>query len=157
MQERQKEYEEEYLTRSESEYREQVYDSFADSLEDYLGRLTKEQRERLELASAALHRSDAVWLEERALWLQRLAVMLQRQPGWQQRVREALARRGETVSTRYQEVFQHNLDVIFLAVAEVFNERTEKQDRHLRKELAMLQEDLQTLIAQGAAKAPEAG
>ena len=47
MRERQDEYEEEYLTRSGSEYREEIYDNFADTLEDYLGRLTTEQKERL--------------------------------------------------------------------------------------------------------------
>jgi hypothetical protein len=150
LQEKQEEYEEKYLTRTESEYREESYDSLADSLEDYLGRLTAQQRERLRQASAALERSDAVWLQERAAWQQRLAVFLQRQPGWQQRVREAVARRSETVSPRYQEVYQHNLDVIFAAVADVLNTRSQKQDRRLRSELAQLREDLQTLIAQGA-------
>lgn len=149
LQERQEEYEEEYLTRTEPEYREDSYDSFADSMEDYLGRLSPQQRERLRQASNALERADAVWLGERAAWLQRLAVLMQREPGWQQRVREAVARRGETVSPRYQEVYAHNLQVIFAAVADVVNSRSEKQDRHLRMELADLQEDLQTLIAQG--------
>jgi hypothetical protein len=157
LQEKQTEYEEEYLTRTEAEYREESYDSFADTLEDYLGRLSEEQRERLRLAAAALQRSDAVWLQERAAWQKRLAVLLQRQPGWQQRVREEVARRGETVSPRYREVYEHNLDVIFEAVAAVLDSRSEKQDRHLRAELADLRGDLQTLIAQGITAPSEAG
>ena len=92
-----------------------------------------------------------------AAWLGRLAVTLQRQPGWQQRVREMLARRTETLSPRYQQVYDHNLEVIFEAVADVLNSRTPKQDRRLRAELASLQEDLQTLIAQGEAAPAEAG
>ena len=157
LRERQQEYEDDYLTRTEAEYREETYDSFAESLRDYLGKLTPAQRERLRLASAALERSDAAWLAERAAWLDRLAVMLQRQPGWQQRVRDALARRGETQSPRYRQVYEHNLQVVFGAVADVLNERTEKQDRHLRAELAALREDLETLIAQGAPAPAKSG
>ncbi|MDH4039801.1 MAG: DUF6279 family lipoprotein [Gammaproteobacteria bacterium] len=157
LREKQADYEEEYLSRTELEYREQSYESFADGLEDYLGRLTPQQRERLKRASADLERSDSVWLQERAAWVERLAVLLQRQPGWQQRVREMLARRGETLSPRYQQVFEHNLVVIFGAVADVLNSRTEKQGRHLRAELAGLREDLETLIAQGDAVPPKAG
>jgi hypothetical protein len=147
--ERQEEYEEEYLPRTEAEYREETYDSFADSFEDYMGRLSPEQRERLQQASADMERSDAAWLQERAAWLQRLGVMMQREPGWQQRVREAVAARGETVSERYREIYQHNLEVILGTVADVMNTRSEKQDRRLRGELAGLREDLQTLIAEG--------
>lgn len=150
LQERQAEYEEEYLARSEEEYREDSYESFSDSLADYLGKLSREQRARLQQGNAALERSDAVWLQERATWLDRLAVIMERQPGWQQQIRDAVARRGETVSPRYQRVYQHNLDVIFNIVAEVLNSRTERQDRHLRAKLGRLKKDLQVLIAQGA-------
>ena len=58
--ERQEEYEEEYLGRSEKKFREESYDSLLDSLQDYLGRLDKGQRSRLREASAALQRSDTV-------------------------------------------------------------------------------------------------
>lgn len=155
MRERQEEYEEEYLTRSGSEYREEIYDNFADTLEDYLGRLTGEQKERLRQAVAEFERADEVWLQERAASIERLAVMLQREPGWQERVREAVKRRGESVSPRYQEVYQHNLDAVFAAVAGVLNSRSERQDRYLREELAGLREDLETLIAQGIALPPD--
>ena len=155
MRERQDEYEEEYLTRSGSEYREEIYDNFADTLEDYLGRLTGEQKERMRQAVAEFERADEVWLQERAASIERLAVILQREPGWQERVREAVKRRGETVSPRYQEVYQHNLDAVFAAVAGVLNSRSERQDRYLREELAGLREDLETLIAQGIALPPD--
>ena len=57
---------------------------------------------------------------------------------------------GRDAIARYRQVYEHNLQVVFGAVADVLNERTEKQDRHLRAELAALREDLETLIAQGA-------
>ncbi|HEY9147951.1 MAG TPA: DUF6279 family lipoprotein [Gammaproteobacteria bacterium] len=152
---RQDEYEEEYLTRSGSEYREEIYENFADTLEDYLGRLTAEQKDRLRQATADFERADEVWLQERAASIERLAVILRREPGWQEQVREAVKRRAETVSPRYQQVYQHNLAAVFAAVAGVLNSRTERQDRYLREELAGLREDLETLIAQGIAAPPD--
>ena len=157
LQEKQQEYEEKYLSRSEVEYREESYEGFADNLGDYLGRLTPEQRELVRGAADDLERSDSIWLQERASWLERLAEVMQRQPGWQQHLREMLAQRSETLSPDYQKVFDHNLEVIFGAVAEVLDTRTEKQDSHLRKKLAGLRDDLQTLIAQGETAPAEAG
>ena len=151
--ERQEEYEEEYLERSELEYREDSYESLVDSMQDYLGRLNDAQRERLRAASLELRRSDSIWLQERAAWLQRLDVLMQRQPGWQQRVREAIALRDETVSEQYNATYEHNLEVIFSAIAAVLDSRSERQDRRLRAELRDLREDLQTLIDQGRARA----
>ena len=151
--ERQEEYEEEYLERSDLEYREDSYESLVDSMQDYLGRLNDAQRERLRAASLELRRSDSIWLQERAAWLQRLDVLMQRQPGWQQRVREAIALRDETVSEQYNATYEHNLEVIFSAIAAVLDSRSEKQDRRLRAELRDLREDLQTLMEQGRASA----
>ena len=153
LQERQEEYEEEYLERSEREYREDSYEALVDSMQDYLGRLTDTQRERLRAASLELRRSDAIWLQERAAWLQRLDILMQRQPGWQLQVREAIALRDETVSEQYTATYEHNLEVIFSAIAAVLDSRSEKQDQRLRAELRDLRDDLQTLIDQGMARA----
>ena len=148
LRDKQQDYEEKYLGRSDEKFRKESFDSLRDNLQDYLGRLTGEQRERLRQASEGLLRSDSVWLEERAVWLDRLDVTLQRAPGWQQALRDDLARRDETVSPRYREVYGHNLGVIHLAIADVLNSRTERQDRRLRSELGDLREDLQTLVGQ---------
>ncbi|MEM6579996.1 MAG: DUF6279 family lipoprotein [Pseudomonadota bacterium] len=150
MQERQEEFKDEYLSRSDEEYREKIYDNLKDNFSDYMGRLDKQQRERLQLASQEMERTDALWLQERELWQERIAEFLEREPGWQQRVRDAVAQRGETVSEEYREAYLHNLDVIFVAVADVLNSRTEKQDGRLRREMAGLRDDLETLIAQGS-------
>ncbi|MEM1153725.1 MAG: DUF6279 family lipoprotein [Pseudomonadota bacterium] len=149
MQERQEEFKEEYLSRSDEEYREKIYDNLKDNFSDYMGRLDKQQRERLQLASQEMERTDALWLQEREIWQERIAEFLEREPGWQQRVREAVAQRGESVSEEYREAYLHNLDVIFVAVADVLNSRTEKQDDRLRREVVSLRDDLETLIAQG--------
>ena len=147
---KQEEYQKKYLERSDQEYHEDSYDSLRDSVQDYLGRLDKPQKELLETASNGLLRSDTTWLRERAAWLQRLEVMMRREPGWQQAIRDSVQRRSETVSAEYLDLYEHNLAVIHSALAQVLNSRSEKQDQRLRKKLANLREDLQTLVDQGA-------
>ena len=71
---------------------------------------------------------------------------MQREPGWQQRLREAVASRSDTVSEEYLQLYDHNLQVIYTALAEVLNSRSDKQDRRLRGRLADLRKDFQTLI-----------
>jgi hypothetical protein len=49
-------------------------------------------------------------------------------------------------------LYEHNLQVIYTALAQVFNSRTAKQDERLRGRLADLRKDFQTLIEQGREK-----
>ena len=77
--------------------------------------------------------------------------MLKRQPGWQQKIKDAIARRRAYPSERYTEVYVNNMGVIFDLVAQLLNGRTERQDKHLRDRLQDMQKDLETLIAQGTA------
>ena len=150
--EQKEKYEKKYLKRSDQEYRRDSYDSLVDNLQDYLGRMDKDQKQVLESASEQLMRSDAIWLRERASWVQRMEEFMRREPGWQQAVRDSIKRRSETVAADYVELYEHNLGVIYAALAETLNSRTEKQDTRLRKKIADLREDLQTLVAQGQAQ-----
>ena len=150
--EQQEKYEKKYLKRSDQEYRRDSYDSLVDNLQDYLGRMDKDQKQVLESASEQLMRSDVIWLRERASWVQRMEEFMRREPGWQQAVRDSIKRRSETVAADYVELYEHNLGVIYAALAETLNSRTEKQDTRLRKKIADLREDLQTLVAQGQAQ-----
>lgn len=152
----QRKFEKKYLARSDEQFRQDSYDNMLDSAKDYLGRLDKEQRALLQAASDDLRRSDSAWLTERAAWLDKLAVLLEREPGWQQRVRDAVAARPQTVSRDYQQVYDHNAQVLYTALADLLNSRTERQDRHLRDRLYDLRADLETLVAQGKS-APGAG
>ena len=146
---KQREYEEKYLPRTDEEYHEEAYENLRDSLQDYMGRLDDQQRTVLQDAGNALRRSDGVWLTERAAWLNMLEEVLQREPGWQQALRDAIATREERVSDDYINTYAHNAAVIYAALAEVINTRSEKQDKRLRREMDSLQQDLKTLIAQG--------
>ena len=153
---KQEKYEKKYLDRSDEEYREDSFESMLDNTQDYLGRLDSTQKQVLEDASGELIRSDGIWLTERADWLRRLEVFMQREPGWEQRIRDAVANRSDTLSEEYVQLYEHNLQVIYAALAEVLNSRTEKQDRRLRNRLDDLRKDLETLIAQGRERAAAA-
>lgn len=147
LREKQVEYEEEYLPRTDEEYREEAYENLEDSVQDFMGRLDAEQREYLKQAAQDMRRADGIWLRERAAWLERREVLLQREEGWQQGIRDALATRDQTTSAEYLEVFEHNSQMIFKALAQVANTRSDKQDRRLRKKLEDFREDIESLIA----------
>ena len=152
LRERQLKYEKKYLARSDSKYYEDAYENLRDNLQDYMGRLSSEQKSDIEARVAALQRSDAIWLEERALWIDRLERILKRQSGWQDEVRRAIDAREDSVSPEYQAIYDNNFRVISSATAAVLESRTEKQDARLRREIADLRSDLELLIQQGQAQ-----
>ncbi|MEM9254509.1 MAG: DUF6279 family lipoprotein [Pseudomonadota bacterium] len=147
--EKQLEYEEEYLPRTDEEFRRDSYESMLETGTDYLGRLDGEQRNTLLAASESLMRSDNFWLQERAKFLARLEVLLDRQPGWQQQVKALVDERDSNASPEYHEVLAHNTVVLQQLTADLLNSRTPKQDAHLRKRLTKLRTDLEVLIAEG--------
>ncbi|MBE9537860.1 MAG: hypothetical protein IMF06_02200, partial [Proteobacteria bacterium] len=140
LQEQQEEYEDEYLGRDEVQYRKDSYENFEDGLQDYLGRLDKNQRITLHRATDELMRMDGPWLAERAGWLLKLGALLQREPGWQQKLREQKAAREESYAPEYREAYAHNLKVSQRAIASVISSRSAKQDHRLRKKLSNLKE-----------------
>ncbi|MCZ6831916.1 MAG: DUF6279 family lipoprotein [Gammaproteobacteria bacterium] len=147
--EEQEEFEEEYLSRTGEEVHQSSYESFADNVADVLGRLQPSQKERLREAAAELQRFDHLWLEQRRWWLEQTEELLQREPGWQQRARDLMARRDEVESPEYRKVSAHNQQIIYAALADVINARTEKQDARLRREIDGIRQDLLALISQG--------
>jgi hypothetical protein len=144
---RQRDYEEEFLGRSEEEYRRDSYDSLADFLRRFTGPLQSAQKERLEAAAGSLLRFDSAWLEERALWLKTLEPLLQREPGWQQRVQAAYAARKDQRTPRYREYLAHNLGVISAALADVLNQLDSKQRKAMAREFDDLRSRLRELAA----------
>ena len=155
--EQQREFEEEYLERSEAEFYEDNYDNTLDTFQDYIGKLSDVQRQWVRDSSRQLLRSDQVWLQERALWLTQLAVLLERKPGWQQRVRAAISARDDTASPDYQRIYEHNMDAIYQLTAQILNARSERQSRYLKDKLTDIRQDLEALIAQGKAATAAAG
>ena len=145
---RQRELEEEYLTRTDEEYAEDNFDRLSENLRDFLGPLSAAQEDQIAGAAQALRRLDQAWLEERQLWLKTLQRLSAREPGWQAALRAAWAQRKERRTPRYHAHRRHNMDIIHALVADVLNARSKRQDRHLQRELDSLRDDLQTLIGQ---------
>ena len=147
--EQQREFEEEYLERSEEEFFQDNYDNTRDRVEDYLGRLSDAQKQWVRDGSRRLLRSDQVWLKERAQWLTQLGILLVREPGWQERIKVAVSAKKKKKTPEYKRVYEHNMGAIYQLIAQVLNARSERQSRHLRNKLSAVREDLETLIAQG--------
>lgn len=152
LEEEQGEYEEKYLTRDDEKYVAEAYENLLDNAQDYLGRLDRAQRAGLEQAAGQLQRSDAAWLNERRKWLEQLREQLRREPGWQQDIRDTVARREESTSAAYRDTYEYNFLIIQEAVVVLLNSRSAKQDKRLRKKLGNLRDDFETLIAQGKAR-----
>ena len=70
-----------------------------------------------------------------------------------QRVREAVVARRENLSPEYLRIYQNNMNVIFNAITQLLNGRSEQQDQYLREKLLDVRKDFQTLIAQGKVQA----
>jgi hypothetical protein len=149
MYQRQEQLEQEYLTRSEEEFRQQTYENFEEGASDFIGRLEKTQRQSLQQATAEIMRFDSAWLAQRLSWLQHAEKILQRKPGWQQAGRELLTSREQFESPAYKVANLHNEQVIYAAIADVLEARTEKQDKRVREEIADFRQDIKKLIAQG--------
>ena len=148
LREEQEELQEEYLDRSEEDYVEDSYDNMADNLSDLLGRLSTEQKQVLQDAAENMQRFDSGWLQERQQWLDKMAVILQRDPGWQQVMKDEIADQEANRDPTYTEAYEINQSLIFRAMAEVLNARSEKQDKRLRREITDLRADIVTLINQ---------
>lgn len=145
LREQQSEYEEKYLERDAEQYRVDACESLDDNVRRFIGRLDASQKERLHTACGELMRSDHLWLASRATWIEELERTLQREPGWQQRLRDSLATRDERLPAGYREAWAHNRQVMQAAVVDVINQRSERQDQHLARELTRLQADLVAL------------
>lgn len=143
--EQQSEYQEKYLERDDQQYRDDACERLDDNVRRFVGRLERAQKARLHAACGELLRSDHLWLASRAAWIEDLEDLLQREPGWQQRLRDRLDTRDERLPEGYREAWIHNLRVMQVAVVEVIGQRSERQDRHLARELDRLQADLVAL------------
>jgi hypothetical protein len=144
----QQEFEEEYLERNDAEYVEDSYELLEENIREFLGRLSREQKQLLQLAAESLRRFDYAWLEERRAWLEELMGYLKREPGWQQAIREAMKVRAQTRDTRYSEAYLYNQGIINGAIAGALNLRSDKQSARLQRALDRFREDFSFLIAQ---------
>ena len=142
---KQEEYEEEYLPRSEEEYIEENAENLEEFLRRFTGRLSTEQQQRLQLAAASMQRFDAIWLEDHNDWLETLVPLLQRPEGWQEAVLVAHANRSANRSLQYQQILDYNMNVVTQGVADVLNDMSDKQRKHMVKEIDSLRTKVRKL------------
>ena len=141
MQKNATEYENKYLGRSEKDYRQDAYDKISDNLQRFMGDLSQQQLSLVKIYSEDMHRIDSVWLQNRKALLISLSSILERDSGWKERLTRINQR-----DDSYRDTYAHNLDVIYHLLAEVFNTRSEKQDKRLRQQLSKYRTDIETLI-----------
>ena len=144
----QEELEEELLERNDEEYAREHTNHLEDLMKRVMGRLSKEQVQRLELAAQGMRRYDSVWLQERRAWLDQLEVLLQRKSGWQEQVRQAYEDRLNNRSAEYTEIVEYNIDIVAAALADVLNTRSDKQKAHTDSEFDDMRTMLQKLVDQ---------
>jgi len=144
--ERQRDFEEEYLDRTDEEYIEDNAEELADFLKKLLGRLSVDQKDRLLGAAQSLCRFDKPWLVDSEEWLRELEPLLERNNGWQAAVEAAFLARKSNRSPEFRDCLDRNYTVISEAVADVQNQASDRQQDHLRNEIADLRSRLQKLI-----------
>jgi hypothetical protein len=147
--EQQTEFEEEYLGRDDAEYVEDAYEDFEENIEEFLGRLSPEQKDVIQLSAQSLQRFDTLWLEDRSAWLEELQGYLRREPGWEMAIQEAVKAREQDLGSAYNQAYLHNQTVINNALAAVLNLRSEKQSAKLQRALDGFRKDLNTLMERG--------
>ena len=144
--EQQEEQERDAAKLSDADYAEDDYENLASVMKRFLGRLKPEQKAILHEAAYRLQRFDRAWLEDRKRWLEKLEHQLQREPGWQQAIQDAHAKRRENRAPEYTARFDHNLGVVTQATADVLNEMSERQRKHAVKEIGKIRKKILKLI-----------
>lgn len=142
------EYRDKRLSRSDDTY----YRDSAESLEGLakrlLGRLNKDQREEIAKASMELTRLDGLWHADRAKWGASLRAILEDRSGpWREQIVALVDDRETQRIPKYVAAIDRNGDIILQLLVDVINQRTERQDRHLRSFLGDLIDDIDALSA----------
>jgi len=150
----QEEYAEERLVRDDIIYADDAADSLQRLAKRLLGRLNDDQKELIQSRSTELMRIDRLWYEDRSVWGAKLRTILEsRLPGWQTEIRVLADTRSEARTPAYVAGIEHNGDIILGLLVEVINDRTERQDRRMRRFLDDLIADIDALTTANAADA----
>ena len=150
----QEEYSQERLTRDDIQYADDAADSLQRLAKRLLGRLNDDQKALVQSRSTELIRIDRLWHEDRSVWGAKLRTILEsRSPGWQTEIRVLGDTRSEARTPAYVAGIEHNGDVILRLLVDTINDRTERQDRRMRRFLDDLIADIDALTVANAAEA----
>ncbi len=149
----QEEYSQERLTRDDIQYADDAADSLQRLAKRLLGRLNDDQKALVQSRSTELIRIDRLWHEDRSVWGAKLRTILEsRSPGWQTEIRVLGDTRSEARTPAYVAGIEHNGDVILRLLVDTINDRTERQDRRMRRFLDDLIADIDALTAANVAE-----
>ena len=141
------------LTRDEQTYYQDSSDSLASLAKRLMGRLSKEQKGLIEVEVAQLTRLDHLWHRDRAVWGAKLRAILERKaPDWQSQVRFLGDTRSQARTPEYIEGIERNGDIILALLVDLINTRTERQDKHLRRFIEGLINDIDALTVANLAQ-----
>jgi hypothetical protein len=99
-------------------------------------------------------RIDRLWHEDRSVWGAKLRTILEsRSLGWQTEIRVLGDTRSEARTPAYVAGIEHNGDVILRLLVDTINDRTERQDRRMRRFLDDLIADIDALTVANVAEA----
>lgn len=150
----QEEYAQERLIRDDTEYAEDAADSLKRLAKRLLGRLNDDQKALIQSRSTELMRIDRLWHEDRSVWGAKLRTILEsRSLGWQTEIRVLGDTRSEARTPAYVAGIEHNGDVILRLLVDTINDRTERQDRRMRRFLDDLIADIDALTVANVAEA----
>ncbi len=149
----QEEYSQERLTRDDIQYADDAADSLQRLAKRLLGRLNDDQKALVQSRSTELIRIDRLWHEDRSVWGAKLRTILEsRSPGWQTEIRVLGNTRSEARTPAYVAGIEHNGDVILRLLVDTIHDRTERQDRRMRRFLDDLIADIDALTAANVAE-----
>ncbi len=149
----QEEYAQERLIRDDTEYAEDAADSLKRLAKRLLGRLNDDQKALIQSRSTELMRIDRLWHEDRSVWGAKLRTILEsRSLGWQTEIRVLGDTRSEARTPAYVAGIEHNGDVILGLLVDTINDRTERQDRRMRRFLDDLIADIDALTVANVAE-----
>lgn len=149
----QEEYSQERLTRDDIQYADDAADSLQRLAKRLLGRLNDDQKALVQSRSTELIRIDRLWHEDRSVWGAKLRTILEsRSPGWQTEIRVLGDTRSEARTPAYVAGIEHNGDVILRLLVDTINDRTERQNRRMRRFLDDLIADIDALTAANVAE-----
>jgi hypothetical protein len=152
--ERQREYEEEFLDRTDEEYTRENYDNLKNIVTKFTGKLSFEQKDLLRTAATELCRFDRPWLADSEEWLIELEPLLQRKTGWQADIETAFFARKSNRSPAFRDCIDRNYRVVSQALTVVLNQASEAQKKRMEREIADYREQFERIIQSGEEQRP---
>jgi len=142
------EYKEERLRRTDTEYRQDAFETVNKNLSKFMGKLSSEQIVLVDQATSQFQGADRVWYEKRIALLEELDRILVRDIGWEQELIYVMTADGNAFSRGYSDIYSHNLNLSHEMFAAILNARTKEQDKKLRQQIAQYRTDIENIIHQ---------